>query len=243
MGVDSADYDRSGRAHLLVGNFSTRCSASITTRATASSWMKRPLDLGRASLLNLTFGVFFFDYDLDGRPDIFAANGHIEEEIGSVQPKIQYRQPPLLFHNDGKASSRTSARCGSDFSRPIVARGAAYGDFDGDGDLDVLITNNNGPACLFRNDGGNKNHWITIRPWARNPIATAGSRCDGRIRVRQARAEVRSGSSYCSQSQLALTFGLGKDARVDAIEIRWPRGISQKLGPQSIDRVLTITEK
>src|SRR5262249_35806144 len=120
--------------------------------------------VGRASLLTLTFGVFFFDYDLDGYPDIFAANGHIDEEIGRVQPKVQYKQAPLLVHNNGKGKFDDSSEdAGPDFRRPIVARGAAYGDFDHDGDLDVLISTNNGPAYLLRNDGGNRNHWIQLR--------------------------------------------------------------------------------
>ena len=120
--------------------------------------------VGRASLLSLAFGVFFFDYDLDGQPDILAANGHIEEEIGRVQPKVQYKEPPLLFHNVGQRKfDNASAKVGEAFTRPIVARGAAYGDYDGDGDLDVLITTNHGPAYLFRNDGGNRNNWISIR--------------------------------------------------------------------------------
>ena len=120
--------------------------------------------MGRASLLSLAFGVFFFDYDLDGWLDIFAANGHIEEEIGRVQPKVQYRQPPLLFRNPGSASSRTRAPPWARSStRPIVARGAAYGDYDRDGDLDVLLTTNHGPAYLYRNDGGNANNWLAVR--------------------------------------------------------------------------------
>ena len=120
--------------------------------------------MGRASLLSLTFGVFFFDYDLDGYPDIFAANGHIEEQIGRVQPKVQYQEPPLLFRNLGKRQfENVTARNGRGFNRPMVARGAAYADFDRDGDLDVLVTTNNGPAYLFRNDGGNRNHWLNVR--------------------------------------------------------------------------------
>ena len=120
--------------------------------------------VGRSSLLTLTFGVFFFDYDLDGYPDIFTANGHIEEEIGRVQPKVSYQEAPLLFHNLGDSQfENVTAAMGAAFNRPIVARGAAYADFDHDGDLDILISTNNGPAYLFRNDGGNRNHWLSVR--------------------------------------------------------------------------------
>jgi hypothetical protein len=246
MGVDSADYDRSGRQSLLVGNFSNQMLALYHNEGNGIFVDEAPRStLGRSSLLNLTFGAFFFDYDLDGWPDIFGANGHIEEQIGRVQPKIQYQEPPLLFHNEGKGKfTNVSKSAGPDFQKAMVARGAAYGDLDGDGDLDVVINNNNGPACVFRNDGGNRNRWITIKT-----VGTKSSR-DGLgafVTVKSASGSqtqmVRSGSSYCSQSQLALTFGLGKDTRVDAIEIRWPRGIHQKLGAQSACRVLTITEK
>ncbi len=120
--------------------------------------------MGQASLLTLSFGVFFFDYDLDGMPDILAANGHLEEEINRVQPKVTYKQSPLLFRNLGKGKFQSvAATLGPDLSRPIVARGAAYGDLDNDGDLDVVITTNDGPAYVFRNDGGNRNHWLRVR--------------------------------------------------------------------------------
>ena len=139
MGVDAADYDRSGRPHLLVGNFSNQMLGLYHNEGTGLFVDEAPSStVGRASLLSLTFGVFFFDYDLDGYPDIFAANGHIDEEIGRVQPKVQYREPPLLFHNLGKGKfENVTARMGAAFNRPIVARGAAYADFDHDGDLDI----------------------------------------------------------------------------------------------------------
>jgi hypothetical protein len=245
MGTDAADYDRSGRMALLVGNFSNQMLALYRNEGDGIFVDEAPRSqLGRSSQFSLTFGAFFFDYDLDGWLDIFCANGHIEEAIGSVQPKIQYKQPPLLFHNqeNGKFLDVSQA-AGPDFVRPIVARGAAYGDLDGDGDLDVVVTTNGGPAYLFRNDGGNRNHWLTVRT-----VGTKSNR-DGLgavVTVKSASGAqtqtVHSGSSYCSQSQLALTFGLKQDAKVDSIEIKWPSGTSQKLGPQAVDRVVTVTE-
>ena len=165
MGVDAGDYDRTGRPHLLVGNFSNQMLGLYHNEGNGLFVDEAPSStVGRASLLSLTFGVFFFDYDLDGYPDIFAANGHIEEEIGRVQPKVSTEQPPLLFRNLGKDKfENVSAQMGAAFNRPIVARGAAYADFDHDGDLDVLISTNHGPAYLFRNDGGNRNHWLNVR--------------------------------------------------------------------------------
>ena len=140
MGVDTGDYDRSGRAHLLVGNFSNQMLGLYHNEGTGLFVDEAPKStVGRASLLSLAFGVFFFDYDLDGQLDILAANGHIEEEIGRVQPKVAYREPPLLFHNLGdRKFENVSSAVGASFARPIVARGAAYADYDHDGDLDVL---------------------------------------------------------------------------------------------------------
>ncbi len=227
MGVDASDYDRSGREHLLVGNFSNQMLGLYHNEGGNLFVDEAPRStVGRSSLLSLAFGVFFFDYDLDGYPDIFAANGHIDEEIGRVQPKIQYKQPPLLFRNLGNGKFEdTSKQVGAAFERPIVARGAAYADFDHDGDLDILITTNDGPAYLFRNDGGNRNHWLTLRL---EGVKSNRSALGAVVIVESASGKqsqtVHSGSSYCSQSDLALTFGLGKDEIVKSLEIRWPSG-------------------
>ena len=244
MGVDSADYDRSGRAHLLVGNFSNQMLGLYHNEGNGLFVDEAPSStVGRASLLSLTFAVFFFDYDLDGYPDIFTANGHIDEQIGRVQPKVSYRQTPLLFRNLGNHHfANVTASMGAGFNRPIVGRGAAYADFDHDGDLDLLISTNNGPAYLYRNDGGNRNHWLTIR------LAGTKSNRDGIgsvIRLRSASGTqsftLHSGSSYCSQSDLAATFGLGKDTSA-SIEIEWPSGTKQRLGNVTANQFLTIDE-
>lgn len=246
MGADAHDYDLSGRPHLLVGNFSNQMLGLYHNEGKSLFVDEAPTSaVGRASLLSLAFGVFFFDYDLDGYQDILAANGHIEEEIGRVQPKIQYKQPPLLFRNLGKKKFEpVGASMGAEFNRPIVARGAAYADFDHDGDLDVLITTNHGPAYLFRNDGGNRNNWLAVR--------TAGTRSnrDGigaRIRIttpsgRQSWNWVKSGSSYCSQSDLAVTFGLGAEKTVASVEIEWPSGAKQKLTNVPANQILRVEE-
>jgi hypothetical protein len=245
MGVDAADYDRSGRAHLLVGNFANQMLGLYHNEGNGIFVDRAPSSaVGRASLLTLTFGVFFFDYDLDGKLDILAANGHIEEEIGRVQPKVQYREPPLLFRNlGGGRFEPVGGAMGADFNRPIVARGAAYADFDHDGDLDVLITTNHGPAYLFRNDGGNRNHWLRVRT-----VGTRSNR-DGIgavVRVTSAGGPqwsmVRSGSSYCSQSELIQTFGLGPDAEATELEIDWPGGAKQKLGRVAANQTVTVVE-
>ena len=161
-----------------------------------------------------------------------------------MQPKVQYKEPPLLFHNLGKRRfENVTASMGPAFNRAIVARGAAYGDFDRDGDLDILITTNHGPAYLYRNEGGNRNKWISIR------LAGTKSNRDGIgavVRVESASGKqsgtVHSGSSYCSQSDLALTFGLGKDPSVSALEIDWPSGLKQRLTNIAANQFITIEE-
>jgi hypothetical protein len=241
MGVDAVDYDRSGKPHLVVGNFSNQMLGLYHNEGNGLFVDEAPRSpVGRASLLSLTFGLFFFDYDLDGHPDLFAANGHIEAEIARVQPRVQYAELPLLFHNQGRGTFEPEPA----FQKAMVARGAAYGDFDRDGDLDVLVTTNNGPAYLYRNDGGNRNHWLQVR------LTGVQSNRDGIgsvVRVTSASGTqwqtVHSGSSYCSASDLALTFGLGKDATASAIEIQWPSGIRQKLADVKADQHLSIREQ
>lgn len=244
MGVDTADYDRSGRPHLLVGNFSNQMlglyhndGPVFVDEAPASA-------VGRASLLTLAFGVFFFDFDLDGYFDLYAANGHIEEEIGRVQPKVAYRQPPLVFRNlQGRGFDDVTASLGAEFNRHIVARGAAYGDLDRDGDPDIVVTTNHGPAYVFRNDGGNRHNWVTLRLIGSKANRSA---IGAVVRVTSASGtqwqSVRSGSSYCSQSDLALTFGLGVDDRVSRVSIEWPSGVKQTLANVPIRRELIVTE-
>jgi len=240
MGTDAADYDRSGKAHLLVGNFSNQMLGLYHNEGNGLFVDEAPRSaVGRASLLTLTFGVLFMDYDLDGRPDILAANGHIEEEIGRVQPKIQYQQLPLLLHNDGSGKFQPVAA----FTQKMVARGLAYGDFDRDGDLDVLFTSNGGPAYLFRNDGGNRNHWLQLKLAGTKSNRSA---IGAVVRVTSAGGTqsqtVHSGSSYCSASDLALTFGLGKDTSASSIEIDWPSGTRQKLANIAANQHLVVKE-
>ncbi|HEY3824091.1 MAG TPA: CRTAC1 family protein [Bryobacteraceae bacterium] len=245
MGVDWADYDRSGRADLLVGNFSNQMLGLYHNEGNSLFVDEAPSSsVGRESLLSLAFGVFFFDYDLDGYPDILTANGHIEEEIGRVQPRIHYREPPLLFRNlGGRKFENMSNKVGQGFAQPMVGRGAIYGDYDHDGDLDVLITSNAGPAHLFRNDGGNRNHWLSIRT-----VGTKSNR-DGIgavVRIESASGRqwnmVRSGSSYASQSDLALTFGLAQDPTVTSIQVEWPSGAKQKFSNVQPNQAIVIDE-
>ncbi|HWO03019.1 MAG TPA: CRTAC1 family protein [Blastocatellia bacterium] len=246
MGVDAADYDGSGRPGLLIGNFSNEMMALYHNEGTGLFIDEAPTStIGRASLLTLTFGCFFFDYDLDGLPDIFAANGHVSDDISTVQQKVKYAEPPHLFRNLGKKKfEEVTTKLGRALQQAMVARGAAYGDFDNDGDLDLLIVSNNGRARLLRNDGGNQNNILRIK--------TAGltSNRDGigaRVTLKLPNqtklwSVVKSGSSYCSQNELPLTFGLGKADKVSSIEVVWPGGRVDVASDVTANQFITIQE-
>lgn len=245
MGADAGDYDRSGRPHLLVGNFSNQMLGLYRNEGKGLFVDEAPRSqVGRSSLLCLTFGVFFFDYDLDGWLDIFAANGHIEEEIGRVQPKVRFAQPPLLLRNQGRGRFEdVSSRLGPDLAAPLVARGAAYADYDGDGDLDVLMAANHGAARLLRNDAvpaGRRSIRLELEGTKSNRSAIGAV-----VRVESAGGKqwtmIRSGSSYCSQSEFAATFGLGPDPDA-VVEIEWPSGTKQKLGRLRAGKTYRIVE-
>jgi enediyne biosynthesis protein E4 len=245
MGTDAADYDGSGRASLIVGNFSNEMLGLYHNEGTGLFIDEAPTStIGKATLLTLTFACFFFDYDLDGLPDIFAADGHVSDDISTVQPKVMYAEPPHLFRNLGKKKfDEVTPRLGKALQQAVVARGAAYGDFDNDGDLDLLITSNNGPARLLRNDGGNQNNLLRIKT-----VGTTSNR-DGigaRIVVKSGNQKlwcmVKTGSSYASQSELPVTFGLGKAEKVTSVEITWPGGRVETVPDVSANQAITIQE-
>ena len=245
MGVDSADYDRSGRFHLLVGNFANEMVNLFHNEGNGLFVDEAPTsEVGRDSLLSLTFGAFFFDYDLDGHPDIFCANGHLDEEIEVVQPAVKFAQPPLLFRNDGRGRFELAvADAGPDFAEPVVGRGAAYADYDSDGDLDILITTNDGPAKLLRNDGGNANNYLRVRL---RGVKSNRSGLGTQLTLVSASGKqvqvVRGGSSYCSQSETVATFGLGQDSQVSSLEVRWPSGIVDQFKDLAPNHEIEVAE-
>jgi enediyne biosynthesis protein E4 len=247
MGTDAADYDGSGRASLVIGNFSNEMMALYTNEGNGLFIDEAPSStIGRNSLLTLTFGCFFFDYDLDGLPDIFAANGHVADDIQRVQHRVTYAQRPHLFRNlGGRRFEEVTKRSGTALGQPVVARGAAHADYDGDGDPDLLVTTNNGPAKLLRNDGGGANN-RALRIVLRG-VASNRDGIGARVTVRMADGSrrwqmVKTGSSYLSQSELPLTFGLGQTQGVIGIEIAWPSGRVERLAGEKAGQILTIEE-
>ena len=245
MGVDAADYDRSGRPDILVGNFLHEMLGLYRDAGDGFYTDAAPrTTVGRASYQSVTWAVFFLDVDLDGHLDIFAANGGTDESQGMLDSRARLSQPPLLLRNVGDGTFRDISRAaGEAFGRPAMGRGAAYADFDGDGDLDLALTALNGRARLLRNDGGNRNNWLRVR------LTGAGSNRRGIgavVRVTSAsgaqRRMVRSGSSYASQSELPLTFGLGRDAVVDTLEVAWPSGTAQRFTDVAPNQRIVVDE-
>ncbi len=244
MGIDAADYDRTGYPGILITNFSNQMLALYHNEKNGLFVDEAPQsEIGRASLLTLGFGCFFFDYDLDGWPDIFINNGHIEDSIERVQQQVHFAEPPHLFRNQGGGKfDEVTAKMGAAFDKPRVARGAAYGDINNDGALDLLMTTNGGPALLFRNTGAT-NHSLRVK------LIGTKSNCDGIGAVVRILAGsdsesqmLRSGSSYLSSSELVLTFGLGSHPQADSIEIKWPSGQVDKLAKIAAGQIITVKE-
>jgi hypothetical protein len=243
MGIDQGDFDHSGYPSLAIGNFSNQMIGLYHNEGNRFFIDIAPAStVGRASLLSLSFGLFFFDYDLDSQEDLFVANGHIEPDIARIQPQVTYAQTPLLFHNQGGSRFQEVGKP-LGFTRKVVARGAAYGDIDNDGRLDILLSTNGGPAYLFRNATGTLNNALRIKT-----VGTRSNR-DGIgavVKVNAANSSgwqmVRSGSSYCSQSELTLTFGLGKAAQADSVEITWLSGQKDTLRNLKANNTYTIQE-
>ncbi len=248
MGTDAGDYDNSGQQSLVIGNFTDE-SISLYHNDGEGLFTDQAATAGIAapSAQSLTFGCFFFDYDLDGRLDIFAADGHVADDISIVRPNLHYAEPPLLFRNLGAGKfAEVSASLGAALQRPMVARGAAYVDFDNDGDLDLVVNTNNGPARLFRNDNGNRNDLLRVKL-----VGTKSNRDAIGAKVtltetggmRQL-AMVKSGSSYLSQSELPLTFGLGKPGTIKDVdlEIAWPSGRKESVQHVTADQSVVIEE-
>jgi hypothetical protein len=246
MGVDAADYDRSGYPSVLISNFANQMVSLYHNEGNGLFVDEAPQsEVGRATLVTLGFGCFFFDYDNDGWPDIFVADGHIEDQIERVQKRVSYAEPSHLFRNLGGGKfQEVTAQMGSAFAGPKVARAAAYADIDNDGFLDILLTTNAGPAYLFHNEGGS-NHSLRLKLVGtksnRDGIGAVVRVTSGNDKDKQWKM-LRSGSSYLSQSELVLTFGLGQQAKADSVEIQWPSGQVDKLSNINAGQMVTVQE-
>ena len=246
MGVDTADYDRSGNASLMITNFSNQMISLYHNEGKGLFVDEAPRsDVGRASLLTLGFGCFFFDYDLDGWPDILVVNGHIDPDIQKVQVNVKYAEPPHLFRNLGKGKfAEVTKSAGAQFATARVGRSAAYADVFNDGRLDVLLSTNGGAPHLFRNvANGKANHSVRFKL-----IGTKSNRDGIGAVVRVTSADetqtqmLKSGSSYLAANELVLTFGLGQLGKADSVEVRWPSGQVDKLSNVNAGQTVMVTE-
>jgi hypothetical protein len=226
MGVDAADFTNTGQAGIVITNFDNEMAGLYDRVGKTYEDVASRSGVGMATRNSLGFGCAFFDADLDGWLDLAVANGHIDDTVRNIRGNVGYAQPPLLFLNNGGESFHdVAAEIGGGFDEPKVARGLAYADFDRDGDLDLLLSTNNGPACLYRNDqlAGNRSirfHLVGTKSNRDAIGATVRITSGGMTQSRM----VKSGSSYLSQSELPLTFGLGKRDLVDHVVINWPSG-------------------
>src|SRR5882757_2127736 len=247
LGVAVLDFDNNGWPDLLFSN-DTQPNKLYRNNGKGLFVDEAPRsEIGRASLLTLGFGCFFFDYDLDGWPDVLVANGHIDADIQRVQANVKYAMPPHLFRNIGKGKfEEVTKSLGQSFATPRVGRGAAYADFKDDSRLGLLLSTNGGPVHLFRNEAqafaaSNKSLRIKLTGTRsnRDGIGTTVRLTSGGETQTQM---LRSGSSYLSASELILTFGLAHNDKADTVEIRWPSGQIDRLSGANAGQTVTVTE-
>ena len=231
MGVDAADFDNSGAAGVAITNFDNEMIGLYRALGNGTyEDIATQAGVGLPSKTTLGFGCMFVDADLDGMLDLVVANGHIDDTVRAIRGNVGYAQPPQLFLNGGKRTFRdVTSEVGDAFRQPKVGRGLAYGDFDRDGDLDILMTTNHGPAYLYRNDqlAGNRSiRFHLIGKQSNRDAIGAAVRIyyEGTMQSRL----VKSGSSYLSQSELPVTFGLGKRDKLERVVIQWPNGRTEE---------------
>ncbi|MBN83174.1 MAG: RNA-binding protein [Planctomycetaceae bacterium] len=252
MGIDVAPFRNNHMLGVAVGNFADEMTSLYIAQKKDAPLQffdaAVPTGLGPQTQIELTFGLFFFDYDLDGRLDLLAANGHLEDEINKVIESQTYAQPVQLFYNAGTDGATEfvpvpAAKAGADLVRPMVGRGAAYADIDNDGDLDVLVTATGAAPRLLRNDQDLGHHWIRFQlSGSRSNRSGIGARISVHTAGRILPRLVTATRSYLSQSELPVTFGLGSAAAVEKVVIHWPSGAVQELLTPAVDQVHQVNE-
>jgi hypothetical protein len=250
MGIDIARFRGNDVMGVAIGNFANEMTALYVSYGDQMQFMDEaiPTGLGPVTRTSLTFGLFYFDYDLDGRLDLLTANGHLEEDINRVQPSQHYEQPPHLFWNAGPQADTEflpvrESQSGPDLFKPLVGRGAAYADIDGDGDLDVLVTAAGQPPRLLRNDQKLSHHWLRCKLVGTDSNRDAiGARMELELEDGVLCRQVMPSRSYLSQVELPVTFGLGNNDTVRQLMVYWPRGTKQVVEVRGVDRTIEIIE-
>jgi hypothetical protein len=243
MGVDAGDYDGDGRLDLVATAFQNETDAIYhNDGAGAFSYVTAEVGLAELTRPFLSFGCGWIDYDNDGDLDLFVVSGHVQDTIARADPACTFAQPRHLFENAG-GKFREVAQASPALARPAVGRGAAFGDVDNDGDVDILVSNNSGPPILLLNAAGNGRSWLRVRLRGRAPNRFGiGARvrltAGGRTQV----AEARAGHSYASTSDPRLHFGLGAATRVTRLEVRWPRGATSVLTDVRANQEVIVAE-
>ena len=247
MGIDAGWFRNDRDLGIAIGNFANEPSSLYVTADGRPPFADEAMIDGIAgpTRLALTFGVLFMDADLDGRVDLVQANGHLEHEINTVHPSQHYEQPGQLFWNCGEDCLTRFAEVADpgDLATPMVGRAMAYADFDGDGDLDLIVTQNGRPAVLLRNDQELGHHWLRVRLVGtqsnRDAIGAVVELTASGVTQRRMVSPTR---SYLSQVELPVTFGLGRHAEVEVLDVVWPSGVRQRVPVDSVDRLITLTE-
>ncbi len=245
MGVDAADYDGDGWQDLFVANIDQELF-SLYQNQKDLTFIDKPGEIAGATRLLSGWGLKFIDYDNDGDPDLFLANGHPDDMVEMQASRVKYREPLLLFENVNGSYKNVSSRSGEVFRKDFPARGMAVGDYDNDGDLDLLIINNGDAPVLLRNEGGNRNNWLGIQLVAAgsggsNPMAVGATLTWVAGGVKRSRLKT-SGGSYLASHDPREILGAGKAGKIESLEIRWPSGKVDKFTDLAVNRYMRITE-